>query len=171
MSTSSIVQQFVNGLKSRNRNVQNKAAQDLFLYVKTELREMSQEELVQFFEDFDHHIFNMVNAADINEKKGGALAMSTYQQEICLVYMVKIINNLFSRVSDKWRWSNYTQRHLALPQSIAWSAAHKWCVRYGNSSSLLGQACQYAGLKRRRIVWFRYQKGLWNAKWRQTRGK
>ncbi|XP_023161122.1 serine/threonine-protein kinase Tor [Drosophila hydei] len=75
MSTSSIVQQFVNGLKSRNRNVQNKAAQDLFLYVKTELREMSQEELVQFFDDFDHHIFNMVNAADINEKKGGALAM------------------------------------------------------------------------------------------------
>lgn len=80
---------------------------------------MSQEELVQFFEDFDHHIFNMVNAADINEKKGGALAMSTYQQEICLVYMVKIINNLFSRVSDKWRWSNNTQRHLALPQSTA----------------------------------------------------
>lgn len=80
---------------------------------------MSQEELVQFFEDFDHHIFNMVNAADINEKKGGALAMSTYQQEICLVYMVKIINHLFSRVSDKWRWSNNTQRHLALPQSIA----------------------------------------------------
>ncbi|XP_015036537.2 serine/threonine-protein kinase Tor isoform X1 [Drosophila pseudoobscura] len=75
MSTSSVVQNFVNGLKSRNRNVQNKAAQDLFLYVKTELREMSQEELAQFFDEFDHHIFNMVNAADINEKKGGALAM------------------------------------------------------------------------------------------------
>ncbi|XP_030383558.1 serine/threonine-protein kinase Tor [Scaptodrosophila lebanonensis] len=75
MSTSSVVQQFVNGLKSRNRNVQNKAAQDLFLFVKTEVREMSQEELVQFFDDFDHHIFNMVNATDINEKKGGALAM------------------------------------------------------------------------------------------------
>ncbi|ALC39457.1 Tor, partial [Drosophila busckii] len=75
MSTSSKVQQFVNGLKSRNRNVQNKAAQELFLYVKTEMREMSQEELIQFFDEFDHHIFNMVNAADINEKKGGALAM------------------------------------------------------------------------------------------------
>ncbi|XP_046866806.1 serine/threonine-protein kinase Tor [Drosophila willistoni] len=76
MSTSSsVVQQFVNGLKSRNRNVQNKATQDLFLYCKTELREMSQEELAQFFDEFDHHIFNMVNAADINEKKGGALAM------------------------------------------------------------------------------------------------
>lgn len=90
MSTSSIVQQFVNGLKSRNRNVQNKAAQDLFLYVKTELREMSQEELVQFFEDFDHHIFNMVNAADINEKKGGALAMSAYQLLRSSQYIKKI---------------------------------------------------------------------------------
>ncbi|KAH8327771.1 hypothetical protein KR074_003539 [Drosophila pseudoananassae] len=75
MSTSSVVQQFVNGLKSRNRNVQNKAHQDLMFYVKTELREMSQEELTQFFDEFDHHIFNMVNATDINEKKGGALAM------------------------------------------------------------------------------------------------
>ncbi|KAH8375520.1 target of rapamycin [Drosophila serrata] len=75
MSSSSVVQQFVNGLKSRNRNVQNKATQDLLFYVKTELREMSQEELAQFFDEFDHHIFTMVNAADINEKKGGALAM------------------------------------------------------------------------------------------------
>ncbi|XP_016968569.1 serine/threonine-protein kinase Tor [Drosophila biarmipes] len=75
MSTTSVVQQFVNGLKSRNRNVQNKATQDLLFYVKTELREMSQEELAQFFDEFDHHIFTMVNAADINEKKGGALAM------------------------------------------------------------------------------------------------
>lgn len=75
-STNSIVQQFVTGLKSRNRNVQNKAAQDLFLYVKTELREMSQEELVQFFEDFNDQIFSMVMSTDINEKKGGVLAIS-----------------------------------------------------------------------------------------------
>ncbi|XP_065362288.1 serine/threonine-protein kinase mTor [Calliphora vicina] len=75
MSTTSIVQQFVTGLKSRNRNVQNKAAQDLFLYVKTELREMSQEELVQFFEDFNDQIFSMVMSTDINEKKGGVLAI------------------------------------------------------------------------------------------------
>lgn len=79
MSTTSIVQQFVTGLKSRNRNVQNKAAQELFLYVKTELREMSQEELVQFFDDFNHQIFSMVMSTDINEKKGGVLAISEYE--------------------------------------------------------------------------------------------
>lgn len=72
------VAQFVAGLKSRNRDLQNKAAQDLFLYVKTELREMPQEELVQFFDDFNHHIFDMVSSPDANEKKGGVLAISEY---------------------------------------------------------------------------------------------
>lgn len=76
MSTAALVQQFVAGLKSRNRNVQNKAAQDLFMYVKTELREMSQEDLVAFFDDFNHQIFSMVNSADINDKKGAVLAIS-----------------------------------------------------------------------------------------------
>lgn len=70
--------QFVAGLKSKNRDVQNKAAQDLFLYVKTELREMPQEELVQFFDDFNHHIFDMVSGVDTNEKKGGVLAISKW---------------------------------------------------------------------------------------------
>lgn len=75
-STSSTVLHFVNGLKSRNRDEQNKAAQDLFLFVKTELREMPQEELVQFFDDFNHHIFDMVSSSDAYEKKGGVLAIS-----------------------------------------------------------------------------------------------
>lgn len=78
-TTSTIVQQFVSGLKSRNRTIQNNAAQDLFLYVKTELREMSQEELVQFFDDFNHQIFSMVMSSDSNEKKGGVLAISKYK--------------------------------------------------------------------------------------------
>lgn len=70
------VQHFVNGLKSRNRDEQNKAARDLILYVKTELREMPQEELVQFFDDFNHEIFDMVSSSDACEKKGGVLAIS-----------------------------------------------------------------------------------------------
>lgn len=77
-SKMNIVQQFVNGLKSRNRDEQNKAAQDLFLYVKTELREMPQEELVQFFDEFNHHIFDMVSSSDAHEKKGGVLAISKF---------------------------------------------------------------------------------------------
>lgn len=75
MSSATVIQ-FVNGLKSRYRDEQNKAAQKLFLYVKTELREMPQEELVQFFDDFNHHIFDMVSSPDAYEKKGGVLAIS-----------------------------------------------------------------------------------------------
>lgn len=83
---SSAVTQFVNGLKSRNRDEQSKAAQKLFLYVKTELREMPQEELVQFFDDFNHHIFDMVSSPDAYEKKGGVLAISkcsSFQMVLC----------------------------------------------------------------------------------------
>ena len=50
---------YVVGLKSKHRDVQNKAAQDLLLYVKTELREMPTEELLLFFDDFNHHIFGI----------------------------------------------------------------------------------------------------------------
>ncbi|XP_055375785.1 serine/threonine-protein kinase Tor [Condylostylus longicornis] len=75
MSSSAIVQQFVSGLKSRQRELQNKTTQDLLMYVKTELREMSSEELVQFFDDFNHHIFHMCSSSDVYEKKGGVLAI------------------------------------------------------------------------------------------------
>jgi serine/threonine-protein kinase mTOR len=74
MSKDSIVTQFVQGLKSRNQ--QNKAAQELLLYVKTELREMPPEEQVAFLDEFNHHIFDMISSTDINEKKGGVLAIS-----------------------------------------------------------------------------------------------
>lgn len=97
MSVSSVVQQFVTGLKSRHRDIQNKAAQDLFLYVKTELREMSQEELGQFFDDFNHHIFGMVMSNDINEQKGGALAISKCKLKGILTKLLKFC--IYFRVS------------------------------------------------------------------------
>jgi FKBP12-rapamycin complex-associated protein len=43
--------------------------------VKTELREVSVEELTSFMDDFNHHIFEMVSGSDVNEKKGGILAI------------------------------------------------------------------------------------------------
>jgi len=73
------MQQFVQRLKSRNEEARNKAARDLCLYVKRELREASQEEIIAFMDEFNHHIFEMVSASDINEKKGGILAI------VCLI--------------------------------------------------------------------------------------
>jgi hypothetical protein len=56
--------------------VQAKTEKDLFLYVKTELREMAADELVVFFDNLNHQIFDMVSSQDINEKRGGVLAIS-----------------------------------------------------------------------------------------------
>lgn len=69
-----VVTHFVHGLKSRSQ--QNKTAQELLLYVKTELREMPQEELLAFLDEFNHSIFDMISSADNTEKKGGVLAIS-----------------------------------------------------------------------------------------------
>lgn len=72
-----IVAHFVQGLKSRSN--QNKAAQELLLYVKTELREMPQDELLAFLDEFNHSIFDMISSADNSEKKGGVLAISKHK--------------------------------------------------------------------------------------------
>lgn len=47
----------------------------LLFQVKTELREVSAEELASFMDEFNHHIFEMVSGSDVNEKKGGILAI------------------------------------------------------------------------------------------------
>ncbi|CAG9564541.1 unnamed protein product [Danaus chrysippus] len=70
---------FVVGLKSRNVDVQTKTARELYHYAKTELREVPQEELTQFLDEFNHQIFEMVSSNDVHEKKGGVLAI------VCLI--------------------------------------------------------------------------------------
>lgn len=72
-----IVAHFVQGLKSRSQ--QNKTFQELLLFVKTELREMPQDELLAFLDEFNHSIFDMISSADNNEKKGGVLAISMFK--------------------------------------------------------------------------------------------
>ena len=65
---------FATDLKSRNEWVRNKAAKDLHMYVYTELREVGQEELNTFLDEFNHHIFEMVSG-DTHAKMGGILAI------------------------------------------------------------------------------------------------
>lgn len=69
-----MVSLFVAGLKARSH--QQKTAHELLLYVKTELREMVQDELINFLDEFNHHIFDMISSSDIAEKRGGVLAIS-----------------------------------------------------------------------------------------------
>lgn len=76
MSLSTMVQQFVSGLKSKNRDVQNKASQDLLLFAKTELREMPPDESAHFFDEFNHYVFDMMSSQDSHEKKAGVIAVN-----------------------------------------------------------------------------------------------
>ncbi|BFZ23557.1 hypothetical protein BsWGS_26596 [Bradybaena similaris] len=75
MATKSVLPGFVAGLKHRQEDVRFKTAIDLHHFVVTELREMPQEEVASFMDDFNHHIFEMVSSSDVNERKGGVLAI------------------------------------------------------------------------------------------------
>lgn len=72
------LQHFVTNLKSRQEHVRLKTVKELSLYVKSELREASPDEINNFLDEFNHHIFEMVSSNDVNEKKGGILAISEY---------------------------------------------------------------------------------------------
>ncbi|XP_046989267.1 serine/threonine-protein kinase mTOR isoform X1 [Schistocerca americana] len=99
--SNTLMQQFVTGLKSRHHEVRFKAARDLYHYVKTELREVSVEEQTSFMDEFNHHIFEMVSGSDVNEKKGGILAI------VCLINAD--VGNMNTRVS---RFANYLRNLL-----------------------------------------------------------
>lgn len=72
------MQNFVTNLKSKNEHVRLKSAQELSLYVKSELREAAQDEITNFVEEFNHQIFEMLTSNDVNEKKGGILAIGRF---------------------------------------------------------------------------------------------
>lgn len=85
------MQSLLAGLKSRSDETRLQAAKDLQHYVSTELREASQEQLTNFMDDFNHHIFEMVSSSDANEKKGGIMAIGKYSEHC---YCFKIVSHV-----------------------------------------------------------------------------
>ncbi|GFN76929.1 mechanistic target of rapamycin (serine/threonine kinase) [Plakobranchus ocellatus] len=75
MTTKAALQTFVVGLKHRQEDLRFKTAIELHHFVVTELREMPQDEVATFMDEFNHHIFEMVSSSDVNERKGGVLAI------------------------------------------------------------------------------------------------
>lgn len=73
----SLMHQYVSGLKSRSEETRSKSARELQHFVTTELREVSQEELNAFLDEFNHQILEMVLSQDLNEKKGAILGIGT----------------------------------------------------------------------------------------------
>ncbi|TWW56298.1 Serine/threonine-protein kinase mTOR, partial [Takifugu flavidus] len=98
--TATVLQQFVSGLKSRNEDNRAKSAKDLQHYVTTELRELSQDEATTFYDELNHHIFELVSSSDVNEKKGGILA---------IVSLIGVEGGNATRIS---RFANYLRNLL-----------------------------------------------------------
>ncbi|GBN02820.1 Serine/threonine-protein kinase mTOR, partial [Araneus ventricosus] len=101
MTASTVMQQFVSGLKSKNEDVRFRTTRDLHHYVTTELREMSIEDVSAFLDEFNHHIFEMVSSSDVNDRKGGTLAI------VCLLGIN--VGNTATRTS---RFVNYLRNLL-----------------------------------------------------------
>lgn len=73
-----MMNQFINGLKSKNDEVRLRTANDLYHFVSTELRELLAADVTWFLDTLNHHVFEMVSSSDMNEKKGGILGIGVY---------------------------------------------------------------------------------------------
>ena len=70
-----LMAQFITGLKNRSEEVRLKTANDLYHFVTNELRELPQNDISLFLDEFNHHVFEMVSSSDMNERKGGILTI------------------------------------------------------------------------------------------------
>ncbi|XP_044138031.1 LOW QUALITY PROTEIN: serine/threonine-protein kinase mTOR [Bufo gargarizans] len=108
-----MLQQFANGLRSKNEETRTKAAKDLQHYVTTELREVSQEEATQFYDELNHFIFEFVSSSDVSERKGGILA---------IVSLIGVEGGNATRIS---RFANYLRNLLPSSDPVVMEMASK----------------------------------------------
>ncbi|XP_072945161.1 serine/threonine-protein kinase mTor-like [Epargyreus clarus] len=71
--------ELLSGLKSRQSESRHRAIRELLHFVKTDLREMSQEAHNQILDDFNQQIHALTSSYDNNEKKAGILTI------VCLI--------------------------------------------------------------------------------------
>lgn len=90
--SSAVMEIFIAGLKSKSAETRNRTANDLCQYLKTELREATPDEINNFCDDFNHHIFKMVSSADVHEKMGGLLAIGECRFEIDVSVISKLLS-------------------------------------------------------------------------------
>ncbi|XP_074653906.1 serine/threonine-protein kinase mTOR-like [Tubulanus polymorphus] len=112
MAAQNNMQQFVSGLKSRSEETRARAANKLNHYVSTELREMSLEDLTLFMDEMNHQIFEMVSSQDLNDRKGGILA---------IVSLIGVdVGNSSTRIS---RFANYLRNLLPSNDTVVMEMA------------------------------------------------
>ena len=70
------MQEFLTGLKAKDEEVRVLTAYSLHSYVSTDLREVSADALVSFFNEFSSHIYHMGTSSSADDKKGAIYAIS-----------------------------------------------------------------------------------------------
>lgn len=108
--THNSVSDFIMGLKSRHTETRHKAIRELLHFVKTDLREMTQEAATQVLDELNQQIHLLTSSYDNNDKKAGILIIgngrlnSKYK---FLIYYVKCFFHVllynFSMFSE-WRF-------------------------------------------------------------------
>ncbi|CAG9773619.1 unnamed protein product [Ceutorhynchus assimilis] len=98
-----VLKQFVVSLKSKHEQIRTRAAKDLFIYLKNDLRDATSEEIAAFWDELYQHIYEMVSSNDANENKGGILAI------VCFI-RADVTNMTTSRVT---RFAYYLRNLLA----------------------------------------------------------
>ncbi|KAG8568461.1 hypothetical protein GDO81_014010 [Engystomops pustulosus] len=124
-----MLQQFANALRSKNEETRTKAAKDLQHYVTTELREVSQEEATQFYDELNHFIFEFVSSSDASERKGGILAIggdnSSYAHCILLFLSVSLMGVEGGNATRISRFANYLRNLLPSSDPVVMEMASK----------------------------------------------
>ncbi|CAH0725575.1 unnamed protein product, partial [Brenthis ino] len=77
--THNSVSDFIMGLKSRHTETRHKSIRELLHFVKTDLREMTQESATQVLDELNQQIHLLTSSYDNNDKKAGILII------VCLV--------------------------------------------------------------------------------------
>lgn len=52
--------------------------------------QLSQDEATTFYDELNHHIFELVSSSDVNEKKGGILAIGKHIEVLLILDLLKI---------------------------------------------------------------------------------
>lgn len=114
------IEVFATGLRSGNEDIRRKTVKDLQRYVNVELQEMSVEEISGFMEFFSKHIFEMISSSDVNDKKGGILAIiilvgvEVGNKSIQCSRFANYLRNQLPNDVDLWELTAYAVGRVAL---------------------------------------------------------
>lgn len=105
--TNNTVVELISGLKSRHTETRHRSIRELLHFVKTDLREMSQEASTQVLDEMNQQIHLLTSSYDNNDKKAGILIIGNVviipMISVCTIFLLLTDMLFFSSLFSKWR--------------------------------------------------------------------